>query len=146
MVCPRCGKDNAAGNQFCGRCGLEFAQVQPSEPAKDAKPCYKHPKELTVLSCGRCDRPICTRCVVLGPAGPRCKDCARSNVPLTARGLASDLTTPVKAGLRMGPWAIYIYVMIGLALLGFVRGCFSDITGSRTRGPDVSSDEPNPER
>ncbi len=39
------------------------------------KVCYKHPREETRLSCGRCERPICTRCSVLGPAGVRCREC-----------------------------------------------------------------------
>ena len=40
------------------------------------KVCYKHPKEETRLSCGRCERPICTRCSIVGPAGVRCRECA----------------------------------------------------------------------
>lgn len=38
--------------------------------------CYRHPKEETELCCGKCDRPICTRCMVQGPAGVRCPECA----------------------------------------------------------------------
>jgi hypothetical protein len=38
--------------------------------------CYKHPKVETGLSCGKCERPICTDCMIVGPAGVRCKECA----------------------------------------------------------------------
>lgn len=38
--------------------------------------CYKHEKVEATLSCGRCDRPICTRCSVHTDVGIRCKVCA----------------------------------------------------------------------
>ena len=44
--------------------------------APAVKVCYKHPKEETRLSCGKCERPICTRCSIVGPAGVRCRECA----------------------------------------------------------------------
>ena len=41
--------------------------------------CYKHAKVETFLSCGRCEKPICPDCVVQGPAGIRCRECASVN-------------------------------------------------------------------
>lgn len=38
--------------------------------------CYRHPRVETNVSCGKCDRPICPRCMVAGPAGMRCPDCS----------------------------------------------------------------------
>lgn len=38
--------------------------------------CYKHINVEAPLSCGRCDRPICTRCSVHTDVGIRCKVCA----------------------------------------------------------------------
>jgi hypothetical protein len=38
--------------------------------------CYRHNKVETAVSCGRCDRPICPKCMIPGPAGMRCPDCA----------------------------------------------------------------------
>jgi len=46
--------------------------------------CAKHPNELTSLSCGRCERAICTKCLVHAPVGIRCRDCAPAQ-PLHAR-------------------------------------------------------------
>src|SRR5262245_52184755 len=38
--------------------------------------CYKHPNVETFLRCGKCDKPICTECMLIGPAGTRCRECA----------------------------------------------------------------------
>ena len=38
--------------------------------------CSKHPEEETSLSCGRCETPICVRCVVHTDVGIRCRECA----------------------------------------------------------------------
>ena len=38
--------------------------------------CATHPNTETLLSCGKCDKPICPRCLVHTPVGGRCKECA----------------------------------------------------------------------
>lgn len=38
--------------------------------------CARHPKVETALSCGKCGTPICPSCMVAGPVGMRCRDCA----------------------------------------------------------------------
>src|ERR1044071_7722609 len=38
--------------------------------------CVNHPKVETFLRCGKCDKPICTECMLIGPAGTRCRECA----------------------------------------------------------------------
>jgi hypothetical protein len=35
----------------------------------------------TLLRCGRCDTPICPRCLVMTPVGARCPDCAQVRRP-----------------------------------------------------------------
>lgn len=47
--------------------------------------CYGHPQRETYVRCGRCDRPICTRCAMQGPVGLRCRKCGRPAFdPLTS--------------------------------------------------------------
>jgi hypothetical protein len=47
--------------------------------------CYRHPDRATRISCGRCERPICTRCAMQGPVGFRCRQCGRlAHDPLTS--------------------------------------------------------------
>ncbi len=38
--------------------------------------CATHPNVETLLSCGKCDKPICPKCLVHTPVGARCKECA----------------------------------------------------------------------
>ena len=38
--------------------------------------CARHPNVETELSCGRCETPICPRCVVFTVVGARCPTCA----------------------------------------------------------------------
>ncbi len=38
--------------------------------------CYSHPDVETLLTCGKCGKPICPKCMVMTDVGARCKDCA----------------------------------------------------------------------
>ena len=113
--------------------------MQPDRPdTGDVMYCYRHPKEATRLSCGRCDRPICTKCVVIGPAGPRCPECAKQNIPFNPRGAAHDAFRSVSKIGRMGPWSIYIWIVLLGMLFGVFRGC------SPRRAPEYREYEPPP--
>jgi hypothetical protein len=39
--------------------------------------CAKHPNIETNLTCGKCGKPICPKCMVQTPVGIRCHECAR---------------------------------------------------------------------
>jgi hypothetical protein len=39
--------------------------------------CVKHPQRETYLRCGKCNDPICPRCMVTTPVGARCGACAQ---------------------------------------------------------------------
>lgn len=41
--------------------------------------CDTHPDVETNLRCGKCDKPICPKCMVETPVGARCRECARIN-------------------------------------------------------------------
>ncbi len=86
--------------------------------------CYRHKKTPTRVTCGRCDKPICDRCMVIGPAGVRCRECARNRVPLRLGGVFHDLTGSFGSILRpfgSNPWLFYIGAMIVMRVL---FGCF----------------------
>ena len=113
------------------RCGKEL-EVEGRLGPGEEKFCYKHPKVATQLACGRCDRPVCTKCVVLGPAGPRCKECAKLNFAVRPEAVLHEVKSGFRGLFRGGPWAIYMYiVLIGLALSAF-RGC-SDMMRTNRR-------------
>lgn len=40
--------------------------------------CARHPKVETRLACGRCETPICPKCMVMTDVGARCPTCAPS--------------------------------------------------------------------
>jgi hypothetical protein len=100
-----------------------LTEVVEEQVAHEARPCFRHPKEMTLLACGRCARPICTKCVVMGPAGPRCPDCARQNVKVSARGVSHDLTSGIRRMFGSSPFGIYIGIVLALMILGWVRSC-----------------------
>lgn len=144
MVCPRCAKENADENRFCGRCGLDFSKVEAEvKPSGEERPCYRHSKELTALSCGRCGRPICHRCVVIGPAGPRCRDCAKNKIPVSARAVAGDAKIGLKRMLSAGPFALYWWILIASIGFGLVRSCMY-FSADRDEGPGYYREAPSP--
>jgi hypothetical protein len=122
MNCPRCGKENDPSNEFCGKCGLRFADVAaPTASADEVVYCFKHKREATNLRCGRCDRPICTRCVVMSPAGVRCTECARHNVAFRPMAVLHNFQLGLSRLFRSGsPWMWFIVISM---LLSTVRGC-----------------------
>ena len=69
-----------------------MSTVQPTttsrEPADDSLsvPCVRHPDVETVLRCGKCETPICPKCMVPTPVGMRCRACAQvKRVALVAK-------------------------------------------------------------
>jgi hypothetical protein len=72
--------------------------------------CERHPDTETGLRCGRCDTPICPRCVVMTDVGARCPTCAPRRAlpqfeitPLFAmRGLGGALVAGAALGLAWG--------------------------------------------
>ncbi|MCC7434827.1 MAG: zinc-ribbon domain-containing protein [Methanoregulaceae archaeon] len=138
MICRRCGTENDKNNQFCGRCGIELASFVDEQSPVESRPCYRHPKELTVLSCGRCERPVCTRCVIMGPAGPRCPDCGRQNVRISARGVAHDLTAGFRRFFWGGPMATYGWILLAILAFSLFRSCSGPRTVIIQTPPDQS--------
>ncbi len=49
----------------------------PPPPVAPALACYRHPKLPAPVTCTRCDRPICTDCMVSAPVGWQCPGCLK---------------------------------------------------------------------
>lgn len=119
LVCSRCGKDNPDENRFCSRCGLELDTPAATSTDEIASlPCYRHPKEMTVLRCGKCDRPICHKCVVMSPAGTRCRECSRPDTA-GAKGALVDAKLGVRRIFsgRINYWGFALLFLLISALL-----------------------------
>lgn len=121
--CDRCGVESENPGKFCGNCGDKFvARPEPVAVGTDgAFQCARHPKEVTYVSCGRCERPICHRCTVMSSAGVRCRDCARNKRPVRVRGVVHNV------GAAIGPldgrkiWYLYIFAWIARLFGGWWR-------------------------
>lgn len=122
-TCPRCARKNEDDAAYCARCGIEIATVQPVTSAEDAVPCYRHPKERTVLRCGKCDRPICHKCVVMSPAGTRCRECSRGANTFRLGGVLRELRIAIGSFFRSGPIGYIVVFMLFSLLFGVFRSC-----------------------
>ncbi len=103
--------------------------------------CYRHPTTETWLRCGRCDRPICTKCSIQGPVGSRCRECGRlSNDPLTSftpRQLVLGTAASVVAGAIAGFAGAYIgffSIVVGYFAGRLVAEAVTRVIGYK-RGP-----------
>ncbi|MBI2165838.1 MAG: hypothetical protein HYU29_05480 [Chloroflexi bacterium] len=113
--------------------------------------CATHPGIETVLTCSKCDKPICPRCLVQTPVGARCRGCAglrriptyELTAPYFLRGALAGLGTALATGGLAGlvlrllwpiPFMVWI-VPIGLILLGSLLGEAISLATNRKRGP-----------
>ena len=106
---------------------IELPAPQQDEPQHT---CYRHKHIKTELSCGRCGRYLCHKCVVLGAAGPRCRDCARQSISLRPGAVVYEAKTGVLSLLRQ-PYGWYIAIVV----LGFLArmGCSMREDAERAR-------------
>ena len=102
--------------------------------------CATHPEVETGLRCGRCDTPICPRCLIMTPVGARCRACARLRAhPLYdvrpmqyLRGGAAGLAVGLVGGFIL-PNIPYIG-LLGLLILGWATGEAVTYAANRKRG------------
>lgn len=115
MRCSKCGAEAKEPTKFCGECGAKFVPI-PEPVAVGGEEglyyCYRHGKQTTRVTCGRCERPICDKCMVIGPAGVRCKECAKSRVKVRPRGVLHD----IGAGAT-SPGAQRVWYLVALAVV-----------------------------
>src|SRR5215472_4877017 len=126
MICRKCSASNPEDKRFCGDCGSAL-EATPGPVAVEGEEgawyCARHNKEITRVRCGRCETPICTRCAVHGPAGVRCRACARNRVPIRPMGMLHEATRPFGDPQSAGRAVWY------LAIWAFVLSLFSGFFG-----------------
>jgi hypothetical protein len=120
-----------------------MSTIEPVETSESISVrCARHPNVETVLRCGRCDTPICPKCLISTPVGARCATCAqvkRFALLVKPRELAAA------AGLGLGVAAVGSLVLsfipflglFGLAILGFVVGEAVSIGANRKRAREL---------
>lgn len=81
--------------------------------------CVNHPTVETLVTCGRCDRPICTRCMIFAPVGVRCRECAQlrrlPQYTLTPRTYARVIAGAIALALGAG---FLLSLIPGIGFLG----------------------------
>ncbi len=101
-------------------------------------PCATHPNVQTSLRCGKCEKPICPRCMVMTPVGARCKQCADVRRLPTYRLSAVDYLKGAGTALGMGigvglvwgliEWMIPIY-FVSLFLAAGAGWLIAEVVG-----------------
>ena len=112
--------------------------------------CAYHPEVETELRCGKCERPICPRCMVQTPVGARCPDCARlyklptyrvsTKYYLMAGGTALGMATVCGAAWGTIEW-VTPFFSINLLLApgaGFAIGEVVSLSVNRKRGTGLA--------
>ncbi len=132
--CPKCDSVMKPGTDVCPGCGETVAaQYSPDAVPGDfgAYYCYRHKRAVTRLRCGRCGRAICPDCALIGPAGPRCPDCGRHKVPVSARAVAHEAKMTFR-GLLTGPlrylWMVILFGLV-MTLINTCSGMFAQRSG-----------------
>jgi hypothetical protein len=112
--------------------------------------CVRHPDVETNLRCGKCETPICPRCMVETPVGARCQKCARINKIPTYRVSTGYYLRAIGAaiGIAIGTgvlWAIlsavipflYVGIIIGGAV-GYACAEVISLAVNRKRGKGLA--------
>ncbi|MGA4541153.1 rhomboid family intramembrane serine protease [Uniformispora flossi] len=88
----------------------------PAEGPAGSPTCYRHPGRETHIRCARCERPVCSECMVSASVGFQCPECVRDGrrTVRQARTIAGgSVRSPQKS-------AIVTKVLIGLNLAVFL--------------------------
>jgi hypothetical protein len=104
--------------------------------------CYRHPDRETYVSCGRCEKPICSSCSMMGPVGLRCRDCGTPpRNPLTMftpAQFGAGTAAALGAGSIAGFFGLQAGFFLSLCIGPFIGGLIAEATLRATgykRGP-----------
>ncbi len=108
--------------------------------------CATHPNVETNLRCGKCDKPICPKCMIQTPVGARCRECARlKRIPTYnitpvqyTKAIAVALVLSIVTGIvwsSLRSWLSFLYMDFILALLiGYAIGELVSLSINKRRG------------
>jgi hypothetical protein len=104
--------------------------------------CARHPNIETVLRCGRCDTPICPRCLVGTPVGARCPTCAgvkrfasllKPKELARAVGYGVGVSAAGTVLLYLIPLLGFLGPLISYMVIGFLVGHVVSVGANRKR-------------
>lgn len=92
---------------------MSYGQVSPE--STQVPTCYRHPDQISYVSCHRCGRPVCPRCQVSAPVGVQCIECVRN-----ANRAIPSAKTEFGGTARSSAKPVVTYTLIGVNLLIYV--------------------------
>ena len=108
--------------------------------------CARHPDIETDLRCGKCEQPICPKCMVQTPVGARCPKCAAlKKLPVYEistifyiRAIAAGLATAAVLGaiwpfIPLGGFFLFFIALV----IGYIVGEGISLAVNRKRGPGL---------
>ncbi len=107
--------------------------------------CSRHKDTQTNLRCGRCDTPVCPKCMVHAPVGVRCPDCGKPtalpisqvSTPLLLRAIAASIVIGIAGGLGLLLIRALLFgllYLIASAGFGYVVSEGTSYAANRKRG------------
>ncbi len=116
-----------------------------SEAPSTTPVCYRHPDTETLLSCSRCEKPICTRCMNDATIGHQCPDCVKDGRRTQRRALnafGGSLSAGHAAYATRAIIGVNVAVMVVSVILGGPRaiagaGGFFGLIGAGTPVTDA---------
>lgn len=121
----------------------------PAAAANDSEagllvPCARHPNVETALRCGRCNTPICPKCMIMTPVGARCRDCAGIRPMAMYAVKPQDLLRGAAAGLASAVAAAFLFLLVLRSFIfftsfiyGFIVSQAIEYASNRRRGPTM---------
>jgi hypothetical protein len=112
--------------------------------------CAYHPDVETNLRCGKCDKPICPKCMVQTPVGARCPDCAKlyklptyrvsTRYYLIAAGTALGMAFACGAAWGAIEWLVPLFSLnlILAPAAGYAIGEVVSLSVNRKRGTGLA--------
>jgi len=111
--------------------------------------CATHPNVETNLKCGKCDKPICPKCLVQTPVGARCLDCAglyklptyRVSIQYYLRAVGIGLGMAIVCGIIwgvMGTWMPFYLDLLLAPAAGYAIGEVISLSVNRKRGTGLA--------
>ena len=122
MESPR--SPNVTPDEEAARSREDDAALEPLSPLTGPLRCAAHPKTETYLRCGKCEKPICPRCMIQTPVGARCRPCAGlRRLPMfdvrpmdLVRGSLAGVAASAAGGLAL----LSLSAMPGVGFFGFI--------------------------
>ena len=117
---------------------------EPISERRSATLLRQPPYRETVLRCGKCEKPFCTKCVVQTPVGLRCRECANLKRLPVYDVPASRLAFATLAGVGSGVLGgVVFFALVGSfslwlsPLFGYAVGEIVSVAANRKRGPNL---------